>query len=74
MNLMVDASKKESLLASCEGRTIACSDRNACDVELLSVGGFSPLTGFMNEVCSQIDAARASSFLKVCQVPQHQSR
>jgi len=26
-----------------------CSDRNACDVELLSVGAFSPLTGFMNK-------------------------
>ena len=25
-----------------------CSDRNACDVELLMVGGFSPLEGFMN--------------------------
>lgn len=26
-----------------------CSERNACDVELLTVGGFSPLTGFMNK-------------------------
>ena len=26
-----------------------CSDRNACDVELLMVGGFSPLEGFMDE-------------------------
>ncbi len=26
-----------------------CSDRNACDVELLMVGGFSPLEGFMNK-------------------------
>ena len=29
-------------------RTLELSDRNACDVELLCVGGFSPLTGFMN--------------------------
>ncbi len=28
---------------------IECSDRNACDVELLMVGGFSPLEGFMDE-------------------------
>ena len=28
---------------------IECSDRNACDVELLMVGGFSPLRGFMHQ-------------------------
>ena len=28
---------------------LECSDRNACDVELLMVGGFSPLEGFMDE-------------------------
>ena len=26
-----------------------CSERNACDVELLMVGGFSPLEGFMDK-------------------------
>ena len=26
-----------------------CSDRNACDIELLMVGGFSPLEGFMDK-------------------------
>eukprot|EP01025_Chloroclados_australasicus_P053602 TRINITY_DN6326_c0_g1_i1.p1 TRINITY_DN6326_c0_g1~~TRINITY_DN6326_c0_g1_i1.p1 ORF type:complete len:490 (-),score=52.56 TRINITY_DN6326_c0_g1_i1:484-1842(-) len=48
-NLMVtDYLQAQELIASCEGRTIECSDRNACDVELLCVGGFSPLTKFMN--------------------------
>ena len=28
---------------------VECSDRNACDVELLTVGGFSPLRGFMHQ-------------------------
>ena len=28
---------------------IECSERNACDVELLMVGGFSPLEGFMDQ-------------------------
>ena len=49
-NLMVtDPAERAALVAACEGRTIECSDRNACDVELLMVGGFSPLEGFMNE-------------------------
>ena len=30
-------------------KTLECSDRNACDVELLVVGGFSPLRGFMHQ-------------------------
>ena len=49
VNLMAPAGEAASLVASCT-RTLELSDRNACDVELLSVGGFSPLTGFMNEV------------------------
>ena len=28
---------------------IECSERNACDVELLMIGAFSPLDGFMEE-------------------------
>ena len=44
---MVDPAKAASVEASAT-RTLELSDRNACDVELLCVGGFSPLTGFMN--------------------------
>ena len=49
VNLMAPAGEAASIAASCS-RTLELSDRNACDVELLTVGGFSPLTGFMNEV------------------------
>lgn len=48
VNLMVDESKAAALKAGCN-RTLECSDRNACDVELLVVGGFSPLDGFMSQ-------------------------
>ena len=49
VNLMVvDEKEKARAIASCD-RALELSDRNACDVELLSVGGFSPLRGFMNE-------------------------
>lgn len=48
VNLMVsDQQQKKQLSDSCKF-TQECSDRNACDVELLTVGGFSPLRGFMN--------------------------
>ena len=36
--LVADAKKKADLVASCDGRVIHLSDRNACDVELLIVG------------------------------------
>lgn len=48
VNLAVPAAERESLLAEVS-RRIECSDRNACDVELLVVGGFSPLRGFMHQ-------------------------
>ncbi|KAF6260172.1 hypothetical protein COO60DRAFT_1508974 [Scenedesmus sp. NREL 46B-D3] len=48
VNLMVPASERQAVIESCT-KTIECSDRNACDVELLCVGGFSPLEGFMNQ-------------------------
>lgn len=49
INRMVDSATKEKLIAECEGRVLKCSDRNACDLELLFVGGFSPLTGPMDQ-------------------------
>lgn len=49
MDLLVrDASEAASLVAGATKR-IEASDRNACDVELLGVGGFSPLRGFLGE-------------------------
>lgn len=44
---------------------IECSDRNACDVELLMVGGFSPLRGFMHQedYLSVVASHRTSSGL-----------
>ena len=48
VNLMVSADEGEALKGAVSCR-IECSDRNACDVELLVVGGFSPLRGFMHQ-------------------------
>lgn len=39
--MITDAKEKEALVAKC-GHTQELSDRNACDVELLAIGGFSP--------------------------------
>jgi sulfate adenylyltransferase len=39
VDLMVtDPKRKAALYAECQGRKIELSDRNACDVELLTVG------------------------------------
>ena len=48
VDLMVPSAEQAALKASAT-KTLECSDRNACDVELLVVGGFSPLRGFMHE-------------------------
>jgi sulfate adenylyltransferase len=46
--LVRDEATKNRLLASCTA-TQELSERNACDVELLAVGAFTPLTGFLTE-------------------------
>jgi sulfate adenylyltransferase len=48
VDLMVPAEQRDAVRAGVD-RVVACSDRNACDVELLVVGGFSPLRGFMHQ-------------------------
>jgi sulfate adenylyltransferase len=48
VNLMVPAAEQQAVRASAS-RMLECSDRQACDVELLVVGGFSPLRGFMHQ-------------------------
>ncbi|MEB3326789.1 MAG: sulfate adenylyltransferase, partial [Synechococcus sp.] len=45
---MLPAAERQSVRVGIT-RRIECSDRNACDVELLVVGGFSPLRGFMHQ-------------------------
>ncbi len=48
VDLMVAEMDRAAVKATAT-KTIECSDRNACDVELLCVGGFSPLRGFMHQ-------------------------
>ena len=48
VDLMVPAAEQAAVKASAT-KTLECSDRNACDVELLVVGGFSPERGFMHQ-------------------------
>ena len=48
VDLMVPAVERDAVKASAT-KVVECSDRNACDVELLVVGGFSPLRGFMHQ-------------------------
>ena len=48
-NLIIKDNKLKNDLISKATYEFECSERNACDVELLMVGAFSPLEGFMNE-------------------------
>lgn len=46
--IIKDDAAKQAAIDSCT-TTIQLSDRQMCDVELIMNGGFSPLTGFMNQ-------------------------
>ncbi|KAJ1424057.1 PUA-like domain-containing protein, partial [Ochromonadaceae sp. CCMP2298] len=49
INTMVtDSSKKNEIMAACDFE-MELDERQLCDVELLMQGGFSPLSGFMEE-------------------------
>ena len=48
-DLMIKDERVRDELISNVSMEIECSDRNACDVELLMIGAFSPLEGFMDE-------------------------
>ena len=48
VDLMLPAEQQAAAKAGVD-HVVVCSDRNACDVELLVVGGFSPLRGFMHQ-------------------------
>ena len=48
VDLMVALDQQEAVKASAN-HVLECSDRNACDLELLVGGGFSPERGFMHQ-------------------------
>ena len=48
-NLIIKDNNLKNDLISKATYEFECSERNACDVELLMVGAFSPLEGFMDE-------------------------
>ena len=48
-DLIIKEDTFKSELISKVSHEIECSERNACDVELLMIGAFSPLEGFMDK-------------------------
>ena len=46
VDLMVTADQRDAVRAGVD-RVVVCSDRHACDGELLVVGGLAPLRGFL---------------------------
>eukprot|EP00283_Hemiselmis_rufescens_P019969 CAMPEP_0173436920 /NCGR_PEP_ID=MMETSP1357-20121228/17597_1 /TAXON_ID=77926 /ORGANISM="Hemiselmis rufescens, Strain PCC563" /LENGTH=416 /DNA_ID=CAMNT_0014402071 /DNA_START=6 /DNA_END=1256 /DNA_ORIENTATION=+ len=49
VNRMVGEAEGKEAIKACNGLTMELSERQSCDVELINVGAFSPLEGFMNE-------------------------
>lgn len=47
--MVTDTAKQQALLGKCDVPALELSERQACDVELLGSGAFSPLAGFMTE-------------------------
>jgi len=62
--MVKDAGERSALLSSCSS-SLELSERQACDVELLCNGGFSPLTGFMSQ-------AEYDSVVKSSRLPEQQ--
>ncbi|MEN9878595.1 MAG: sulfate adenylyltransferase [Cyanobacteriota bacterium] len=64
VDLRLAAEQRQAAVAGVD-HVVECSDRNACDVELLMVGGFSPLRGFMHQAdyLSVVEKHRTSSGL-----------
>ena len=62
IDLMAPNHQKDDLIKN-TSKTLECSDRNACDIELLVIGAFSPLKGFMseNDYNSVVEKNRISS-------------
>lgn len=48
INLRVSGAEASSMKKKCNHK-LELTERQACDVELLQVGGFTPLSGFLNE-------------------------
>ena len=48
INLRVSGAEASSMKEKCNHK-LELTERQACDVELLQVGGFTPLSGFLNE-------------------------
>ena len=48
-NLQISEQTEKQELIKLASHEHKCTERNACDIELLMVGAFSPLEGFMNE-------------------------